>query len=699
MKFYKTPKRILAFLCALLLLVPYVTVMTGWNNVYATTQTGKVNDDVVNVRVGAGTTNDYLRDSAGKKIQLSRNHEVTILGSANASDGSLWYQINFYYSGAAHTGYMHSAYINIINNVEYTEDADFESYLTAQGFPESYKNALRNLHTQYPKWTFVADHLNYDWEDAVNNQSIVGRSLVQNTSISSWKSTDVGAYDYNTGTWYGFDGSAWVAASREMVAYSMDPRNFLDSSSVFQFEKLAYDSNTHILSGVESTVQGTFMDNVHISDDNGGSITYSQAILNAAMITGVSPYHLASRIVQEMGATGGSGSISGAYPGYEGLYNYFNQGAYAHDGRSAVVNGLRYARNQGWTTRYRSICGGASHIGSSYINAGQNTLYYEKFDYIGTPYTHQYMTNIQAPDSEAVTVAKGYSEEMRKSLNLVFVIPVFKNMPEVACPKPTGDGSPNNVLSTLKINDYSLTPTFSKFVYEYDLIVSKDVSEIKITTETLDPSATVKGAGKVALVEGSNTIIIAVTAPNGDVRNYTINIFRGESSDTTTTTPENSETTTVTPEVVPGEVEGTFTVTTEKFVVDETNAIVTGVNPGTKAIDMLGAMTPSEGELYVLKSDGTINDGTVSTGNQLLLVNAEGKEAKRYNIVVYGDVDGDGLVSSMDLLYIKRHILGIKSLDGLYLLAGDSDRKNDGVTSTDLLYVKRHVLEISTIQQ
>lgn len=690
-------RKAVCFGCALLMLAPIAAECPNLfiQEIYADTQSGKVNGDLVNVRVGAGTSNDYLRTADGNKIQLNTNQEVTILGSANASDGSLWYQISFYYGGTTYTGYIHSEFVNVINNVTYVADADFESYLNAQGFPDSYKDALRNLHAQYPKWTFIADHINYDWDTVLENESLVGRSLVEKNNISSWKSTEPSAYDYSSGTWYGFDGANWVAASKELVAYCMDPRNFLDSSSVFQFEKLAYDTNLHTLTGVESVVSNTFMSGTSIADDNGGTITYAQAIMTAAQLTGVSPYHLASRIIQEVGADGGSASISGAVSGYSGIYNYYNQGAYAHDGNTAVTNGLIYAKEKGWTSRIKAIVGGAEYIGKNYINVGQNTLYYEKFDFVGTPYTHQYMTNILAPSSEAANVAKGYTEEMRKNLNLVFVIPVYNNMPAQPCAKPTGDGSPNNVLNTLAVDGYSLTPTFSKFVYEYDLIVGKEVEAVNVAAGALDASAKVEGTGKITLAEGTNNITIKVTAANGDVRNYTLHIYKGDTATLPNVTPSGSEN--------PAVPNGGSTVTdykiTTNYSLDNTNKYITGIQPGTSATDFLKAITTSEGEAYVLNADGTINAGTVATGNQIMFVDKEGKEVKRYTVIIYGDVDGDGNVTSLDLLYVKRHIIQVNTLSGAYFQAADTNRQYDGVTSMDLLYLKRHILSVTTIQQ
>jgi len=690
-------RKAICFGCALLMFASLAAECPGMftQEVYAATQTGKVNGDLVNVRVGAGTSNDYLRDANGKKIQLNTNQEVTILGSANASDGSVWYQISFYYGGTTYTGYIHSEFVNIINNVTYVEDADFESYLNAQGFPDSYKDALRNLHAQYPKWTFVADHINYDWNTVLEHESLVGRSLVEKNNISSWKSTEPSAYNYSSGTWYGFDGANWVAASKELVAYCLDPRNFLDSSSVFQFEKLAYDANLHTLTGIESVVSNTFMAGKSISNDNDGTMTYAQAIMFASQLTGVSPYHLASRIIQEVGADGGSSSISGAVPGYSGIYNYYNQGAYAHDGKTAVENGLIYAKDKGWTSRFKAVVGGAEYIGKNYINIGQNTLYYEKFDFVGTPYTHQYMTNILAPSSEAANVAKGYTEEMRKNLNLVFVIPVYNNMPAEACAKPTGDGSPNNVLNALSVDGYSLTPTFSKFIYEYDLIVGKDVASVNIAANALDSSAKIEGNGNIALAEGSNTVVIKVTAANGDVRNYTLHIYKGDTATLPNVTPPGTENP-VTPN---GESTAADYKITTTYSLDDTNKYITGIQPGTSVVDFLKAVTTSEGEAYVLNADGTINAGNVATGNQILFVDKEGKEVKRYTVIIYGDVDGDGNITSLDLLYVKRHIIQVNTLSGAYFQAADANRQYDGVTSMDLLYLKRHILSVTTIQQ
>ena len=87
-----------------------------------------------------------------------------------------------------------------------------------------------------------------------------------------------------------------------------------------------------------------------------------------------------------------------------------------------------------------------------------------------------------------------------------------------------------------------------------------------------------------------------------------------------------------------------------------------------------------------------MTEGTVGTGWTLKT------DKHSIPIIIYGDVNGDGAITALDLLYVKRHILGISSLSGAFLTAGDV-KTGDGISALDLLYIKRHILEISAIVQ
>lgn len=67
----------------------------------------------------------------------------------------------------------------------------------------------------------------------------------------------------------------------------------------------------------------------------------------------------------------------------------------------------------------------------------------------------------------------------------------------------------------------------------------------------------------------------------------------------------------------------------------------------------------------------------------------------KYIIVVDGDVDGNGVVNSLDYVKIKLHIKKT-SLSGAYLLAADVDRDGN-VTTTDYLSIKSSIKKISDL--
>lgn len=702
----KSTKKTMITACIMLMAALVGVIIFQYSDISAYTEkSGTVNGTYVNVRTSAGTSGNANRLTYnGKYVQLNIGHAVTIIGEANASDGALWYKVKFHYTnGVELTGYIHSAYIDVAN-VPYTPDKDFEKYMTEQGFPDSYKAKLRQLHAKYPNWVFEADHLSYDWNDAVKNESVLGRSLVSRNSISSWKSLAAGSYNWETGQWATFDGTAWVAASEEFVAYCMDPRNFLDETHVFMFEMLSFNANIHKQSNVESLLSGTFMSNAYVE----GNKTYAAAFMEAAANSGVSPYHLASRVIQEVGANGNSGSISGYYAPstgnvYRNLYNFYNIGAYAASGRGAVENGLIYASKtdsatgRPWNTKMKALLGGAVYIGKGYINVGQDTIYYEKFDFAGMPYTHQYMTNVQAPKSEASKMANAYSASMKKSVNLVFKIPVFKNMPSEACACPTGDGSPNNILDSIRVDGYSLTPTFSKFTQEYDLVVPNNVDNIKVSASAIDSQASISGTGKKNLNVGNNKIEIVVTAKNGDRRTYTLNVVR-KSADNPTPQPTEKPTEPPTTDK-PTTSEPTDQVNYKTNYPILNNDYITGITVGTSAETLKKSFTLTNCSINVYSADGkTENVGLIGTGSKVKITDKQGKAVKEYTCVIYGDVNGDGVISIIDMLYQKRNILGVNQLSGVKLMAADVNKK-DGVTILDMLYVKRQILGIANISQ
>ena len=637
----KKQKRILALMLGAVLLGDCAartgTMISGLSLAYAATGSATVNATTLNVRSTPGTTGSVVK-------KLAYGAAVTVVSETAGSDGKTWYKIQFSSGSGTQEGYVRSDYIKF--PVSYSYDSTFENYLNSQGFPESYKVSLRTLHTEHPTWVFQAQKTGLNWSDVMAAEGAVGANLVSKSSISSWKSTEYGAYDWNTGTWTGFDGSSWVAASKDIVAYYMDPRNFLNDTYVFQFLHHAYDSNAQTREGLTSLITGTFLEKIpesttaatqsvqetigsgsspvvnnsgstgtsgslqqgesygpgmstgtsggtssgsssgsqgvslegpgstvsstisqrkvittalpeveygpgmdasSITDDNTGASntspvptgqTYVDIIMKAAAQTGVNPYVLGAMILQEQG-TGKSGSISGKTAGYEGYYNFFNVGAFASGSMSAITRGLWYASQSGsygrpWNSIEKSIIGGATYYSENFLKNGQDTFYLKKFNVQGSNlYKHQYMTNVEGAAGEGAKLARAYTDAMKKQA-LVFKIPVFNNMPETACAKPTVNGSPNNKLSGITIDGYSLTPTFSKDTEKYDLVVDSSVSSVNIRATAIDSKATVSGAGTISLGSGTTIVKIVVKAENGDTRTYQVSIAKGNGNGSTT---------------------------------------------------------------------------------------------------------------------------------------------------------------------
>jgi beta-N-acetylglucosaminidase/uncharacterized protein YgiM (DUF1202 family) len=520
-------------------------------------------------------SNNLLYDSQNQPVLLMNGQHVTVNFNVRVN-GAVWYYVTFNGYG----GYVSAEYIYIGDKApdgsnmpwppgtgtlptptptpsplptpitEAPDNIDFEIKLLA--FPESYREPLRQLHAQYPKWEFVAYQTGLDWETVIREESIPGKNTIPNTKGVEWKSLADGAYNWSKDTFIVWDGSTWVTASEAAIRYYMDPRNFLAANLIFQFELLKYQSDYQNLAGVENVLKGTAMYQSSYSfvDENGNtqSYTYGETFIQAALYSGVSPYHLASRVKQEVvtGATTLSNSVSGTYTyngeSFAGFYNFYNIGANDSAGGGAIANGLRYAKNGTssatnnalylipWTNPYKSIVGGSYFLGGTYINRGQDTVYLQKFNV--TPkstYFHQYMTNVEAPWAEGKKICSAYGDV--SDTPIIFSIPVYLNMPAKPEPRPTTMFNPNNRLTSLKVLDLSgkeipITPTFSQTERNYDLIVSNEVEAVEIKASTVSKKATLGGGGIYSLNVGTNEIVIPVIAENQDVANYTVTILR-----------------------------------------------------------------------------------------------------------------------------------------------------------------------------
>ncbi len=628
----------------------------------------------------AGTTGHEIKEEKNQSkwiTELAKNTKIKVLGTAVDGDEDTWYKIG-YGENYANTGYAFNTKVTLTG--EYIEDPEFEKWLTEQGFPESYKEPLRNLHALYPNWVFYADHITDSWSTVLSKYTGIDKKVVNGTSDISWKSYEKGAYDWDTGKWYSFDSGEWYAPDDRVVAYHMDPRNFLNTTHIFMFFSQSYNAELDTEDNLVNFLKGTFMEG---SLPDLSSKTYAQVLMEAAQSSKVSPYVLASIIRQEQGTNGAGASISGTVSGYKGYYNYFNIGAYAEGSMTAVQRGLWWAKGAGkndtsysrpWNTHEKAIKGGAVWYGEGYISVGQDTLFYKNFNiYKNTKhklYTHQYATNIADTKSSATTLGAAYLELYEEKLS--FHIPVYEDMPEKTSLPKTGTNN-DRFLKGIKVGDTAIA-NFDRYTYEYEMIVPFATSSVKITGTKSNSASTVTGEGTYDLTIGDNDFEIKVTSSSGLKTTYKLTIHREADSGTTEVLPE----------------------ITTTYKVEE---YITGVEPATTIADFKTKLGVKNGVVKIIgANDSEKTSGNIATGDKVYIYKMDNTLHATHIVVIYGDTNGDGKITSVDLLTGQRHILGIAKLTAANLQAADINR--DGkVTSVDLLTGQRHILDIKKIEQ
>lgn len=660
------------------------------------------------VRKGPGT--NYAKAYNGNSTPLNKN--VTITKYALTDDKStgcstgVWFYVS-QLDGKALNAYicsvaikLNSDHTNPISNSEMAKmtDAQFEQYLKNEGFPSSYWPKLKELHKKHPNWVFKGAATFKDWNSVVTDESEFGMSTYyvnssrEKAGHEAYLETKFSKYyDWSKNMFYNYDGSFYLA-NRTAVAYFMDPRNFLSEDKIFMFEGLNYNESPKNTSLVTSIL---------------GVSTYTTNIINAGKEFDISASHLASRIKQE--GTLGSSSTKGLGVKCNGLsysangtqfngplYNFYNIGATSST-TNAALNGLCYAAQtdtstfRPWNTIDKAIRGGAKFIGRSYINVGQYTVYFQKYNTSAATSNslgHQYMTNIEAPSSESSIVYNKYKTENQLNNDFVFYIPYYINMPTSASTAPKL-GNPNNWLSNLTIDGVSVSG-FNGNTTTYNVKVPNTKTSVTIKGSAVaHRTSYVSVNGKVkSLKEQSNTITLGqttkvnviVTAANGSTKTYTINITKDSS---TTTPPQNQP---------------TVSQLLNKVNLKQNNNYVNGIGLGTTTTTMTNNIKKhnNNAQITYTNSKGKSKTGKLVTGDKMKITS--NNETKTVTIIIYGDTNGDGAITIKDLLQIQKNILNYTKLISEYKQAADVNKDNK-IDIKDLLIVQKNILGYTNVSQ
>ncbi|NLN04932.1 MAG: hypothetical protein GX166_08975 [Clostridiaceae bacterium] len=144
-----------------------------------------------------------------------------------------------------------------------------------------------------------------------------------------------------------------------------------------------------------------------------------------------------------------------------------------------------------------------------------------------------------------------------------------------------------------------------------------------------------------------------------------------------------------------------------EYVVDSISKTISNLVPKTTVDAFLeNFVIEDEGVLGLKIRVADINnniitgDSYVGTGAVIELYK-EDVVYERYTVILYGDVDGDGLIRTSDLLNVRYYMLRRIELEGVRFIAANADNSDDRnvVNSLDLLRIRYYLLGRVDIEQ
>ena len=104
------------------------------------------------------------------------------------------------------------------------------------------------------------------------------------------------------------------------------------------------------------------------------------------------------------------------------------------------------------------------------------------------------------------------------------------------------------------------------------------------------------------------------------------------------------------------------------------NSLITGIEPETKTGDVK-ALVLVNGNLNVIIKDAKDNilkdDDIITTGSRIIITDEEDNVLQEDTAIIFGDINGDGIVNIADLVGVRLEMLSNDKLNSVYLKAGN----------------------------
>ncbi len=147
-------------------------------------------------------------------------------------------------------------------------------------------------------------------------------------------------------------------------------------------------------------------------------------------------------------------------------------------------------------------------------------------------------------------------------------------------------------------------------------------------------------------------------------------------------------------EIVDGQENKPDITLSEKLTLND--KILTGVEPSTTVSDVKKEITTNqEIEIQDINNNILPDTSIIGTGSKIYFKDSD----IEYIVVVYGDVDGSGVINARDLLMLQRYILKKTTLNEYQRQASIIDKVSEEPRAVDLLKIQRHILGKYVIEQ
>lgn len=124
---------------------------------------------------------------------------------------------------------------------------------------------------------------------------------------------------------------------------------------------------------------------------------------------------------------------------------------------------------------------------------------------------------------------------------------------------------------------------------------------------------------------------------------------------------------------------------------------ISDIKIGTSAGSMISKLKNGNEKVTVKVTSIDSNNKTIEKKDSTVLGTGDivtistSTESKSFRVVIYGDVNGDGVVSAVDYVKIKNYIMSASELSGSYKLAADVNL-DSAITAVDYVNVKNYIL-------